>query len=849
MLNRYSPLPSDAARQVLQRLPKSVSRYAYTGWEAIASEPSQDWGHISQRYAPSCKKADAWLRDFAKPFFDVPLPFDLTCSDDDLRQAAEDYAVQYRKLALYYHEAADMMETCRPVQVAANPARRGEISRFLMQEALRAAAAVGVRCGLSVHDLADIYQLGAYGALLKKIAAAGFDTGAMFRLPRKNMLPEEVAECRQVHLRQMADARFWRRWFRRLQERGVENIYRRVGFVHSKKYLFVSNDSLYRFRHRRAQTRALLQAVVLVNELGQEFSLEALAEVGNANPAIRRAELMVRIAGFEYMAVGLGHAGEFITITCPSRFHARHYKTGAENKKFDGSTPRDAAAYLAKVWARIRSALQREGICVYGFRVAEPHHDGTPHWHGLLFMPKAHVRRFRQIVAAYACADSRRELGLYYQDTQKAGMAKRREHWQKAVAHAKSQGWPLPRLKDIPQRPSHQSAGEFWADAGSAVFAAVNSRVDFTAINWAKGTAAGYIAKYIAKNIDGKTAAGQSVGGDFETDDLADVVQTSERVLCWASVHGIRQFQQIGGPPVTVWRELRRLDNDGADYGDVITRAALAADAGDWGKFVEVMGGVELARKDRPVQLYKEDTDIPTCYGAARPPMVRGVIDQYTGQLKISRVHEWQVVLKKGGAAAAWTCVNNCTFSNFEPRNARLAVVSPKNQNLESDGFQAAGSRFHKRSWSAWDVTENEALESLKTGAQYAGQKFGRGQIQREREQIAAMRNMLIDEAEAARQVAAQRQANIDDIPRQKYRDYLRQLDDLVAKSDAINGRRSGIIPAAPVFDRSQLAGRKQTREPLPSAAGKTLADHMAAAEAVRSDIADWLAELSEQDF
>lgn len=692
MLKGTYCLPTPASEALMRQMPEALSSFAARQWSKIASKEAQDWGYPSQRHAQSVRNAERFVEDlYQKMRQALPFKFDLNGDDDAIKELSEQLAAEYDALQKQYFRLADLFELSPPLGLEQRIAGERKCTGFInvidfvkkiVFEQADSIARDAERGGIKINELLvkEVYELGVHDALVEHVRRRGFDVDVMFAFSRQNLTKEELeAEC-AVHVKKMCDPAFWRRQIRKMQTRGVENVYRAVGFVHAKKNLYVSDDSLRRYRSRKARTKALMQSLKLVNELGQEFSLEELSAVGISNPAIRRAELMVRISGFEYFAVSLGHAGEFVTLTCPSRFHSRHHVSGAENKKYDGSTPLDAVKYLGGVWAKIRAALKRADINVYGFRVVEPHHDGTPHWHCLFFMQKEKVDQFRRIFARYACEDSKRELGLYYQDNLGQAEIKKRADWTKYNQYAEANGLKRRALKEMPEKPSYQSAVGFWGKADYSVFHAVKSRVDFVSINWNKGTAAGYIAKYISKNIDGRTVMGDSVGGDFETSDLRDVTETAERVACWSSVYGIRQFQQIGGPPVTVWRELRRLDkNDIKDYEDVITRAAYAADAGDWGRFVEIMGGVEIRRKDRPVQLYKEKCELLTKYGEERPALICGVVEPETGLYKISRTHDWEVVLKTGGTAAAWTCVNNCTKSeviDLKPRVDKGLLIS-----------------------------------------------------------------------------------------------------------------------------------------------------------------------------
>lgn len=520
----------------------------------------------------------------------------------------------------------------------------------------------------------------------------------------------------------MADPQWWRRQLRRMHARKVEAAAIDLGLVSKVKDCYVSDESVYRRAQQNERNAAALEATEMTNEDGETYTLAELAAKGTANKSIRRAELMTRIAGFERIAEDLCHVGLFMTVTAPSRMHKWATVKGQgyvfENRKYEGINPRQAQEHLSTIYARIRAELARQGIKSYGFRIAEANHDGTPHWHFLLFMephikdvdvqfidqefvgPKrlhrSAVARFCAIVRRYALGKGDRTEPEFLQQVyqQEFNRFPYRFAYQamepiKAKAAALGHAWRVAERKK-------QNADTARKEHG----------VDFKLIDKAKGSAAGYIAKYVAKNIDGYRL-------DKDLFDN-DAIQTSHRIEAWASTWGIRQFQQVGGPPVGPWRELRRvesmpasmphymhtaleavnktkaLDLDTAAANEELTAVAKKAEGAKWDKYCWAQGGVFCGRKYR-IMVAKSRPEGVNKYGEQLAEIAVGVVarevEYYTPEhmahmggkaerrvIVPSKRHTWtrsgameKPCAREFGfsepiaASRPWTRVNNCT--------------------------------------------------------------------------------------------------------------------------------------------------------------------------------------------
>jgi Bacteriophage replication gene A protein (GPA) len=433
---------------------------------------------------------------------------------------------------------------------------------------------------------------------------------------KKPLLKRDPEKAYAQALARCFDPDWWLRIIRIKKSRAIEHTNIELGLVNKDEGLNVSQEIFCEKQKQWKRNRIALEMMEIENEQGEVFSLDEVVDKSVSNPSNRRNELMVRLCGFEQVANEREDSGVFYTITAPSKYHAFRSNPCIPNEKYEGATPIDTQAYLNTVWRRIRAKLAREKIDYYGFRVAEPHHDGTPHWHMLLFAPPGQVSQLSNIIRHYALMEDGDEPGA-------------------KIYHFKAE-----------------------------------------VIDKNKGSATSYIAKYISKNIDG-------LGLDTDINHH-DAKNAALRIRAWASVWGIRQFQQVGGPPVTPYRELRKLRNDIEFLEQRLECAGLhkiydAADTGNWGDYIKLNGGPIGKRKDQILRAYHVLKNEVNRYGEEVKSLLGLLYNKV--QKVITRKHRWIIRRKpfsedlkpsyghyvsSGGAnAPPWSSVNNCTQLNY----------------------------------------------------------------------------------------------------------------------------------------------------------------------------------------
>jgi hypothetical protein len=223
-------------------------------------------------------------------------------------------------------------------------------------------------------------------------------------------------------------------------------------------------------------------------------------------------------------------------------------------------------------------------------------------------------------------------------------------------------------------------------------------------IDTARGSAVGYVAKYVAKSIDG-----EGVETDEETG--ASGKDAAPRIVAWSRVYGIRQFQFFGVPPITPTREMYRIERLNVP-SQGLQAAHQAAKANDYGKWLHVYDAFKLNFKttygERESTRYEDETVQRLQGFLARSN------DLALPASLITRVDEWRIESRKKEAASEvvsppWTRFNNCApidFIDFFPVSGETELQRVSSRGACGDKkMPRAGHLYQTRGGSIGDRT------------------------------------------------------------------------------------------------------------------------------------------------
>lgn len=388
-----------------------------------------------------------------------------------------------------------------------------------------------------------------------------------------------------------------------------------AGEVNKDRSPYASKMAIRDVHARRLANLEYLKSCELENKVtGERIDLISKVMGSISNPEIRRMELMNTIAGIERYATSEGDVGMFITITSPSKYHPTRQVGKGDDKTVQlnhgwnetAFTPKDGQRYLCRIWSLMRTAFKDNDLQVYGMRVVEPHHDGTPHWHMMLFCKPGQRKAITEIMRRYALKE----------DGDERGAAKQR----------------------------------------------------FESKHLNRGGAVGYIAKYISKNIDGYALDGaldKDTGKPLKDTAAAVTAWASTwRIPQFKSIGlpTMGAYREL--------RKLPRGVSIASEFDDRVEAARAAADGGDFDLYITAQGGANQPRDGQTVRVARNvadevneyEEDIERVVGIYAPHLG-------AGHIHVTRSADWRIVPKllavepltlKSGSAAPRSPVNNC---------------------------------------------------------------------------------------------------------------------------------------------------------------------------------------------
>lgn len=261
---------------------------------------------------------------------------------------------------------------------------------------------------IHIPESADFFENSVFMRVARAVRAYGLEMPKMREISDFLLIPFADWPCELQNIFYGALARvieptFWAQklWRIRCHWLGCRDAAKNL--VHKQISPYVSTRALREFANSQQRMREFLENHELESSDGDRISLQTAYSSGNSCPKNRRTELMVRLRHTGEFFTAEGFSGYFLTITLPSRYHPNRVN-GSENERCTIIDPRAGQAELSRIWRNVGRKFARENIFSAGFRFVEPQHDGTPHWHVLVWFYPEQADMALEILRDRYCA-------------------------------------------------------------------------------------------------------------------------------------------------------------------------------------------------------------------------------------------------------------------------------------------------------------------------------------------------------------------------------------------------------------------------------------------------------------
>lgn len=325
---------------------------------------------------------------------------------------------------------------------------------------------------------------------------------------------------------------FWRRIIRKTIREAREIANLKAGRI-GQKNIYVSADGM---RDRQEQSQDLIgflsRSYIMDTLTGELITMADKTQMQERT----QARLLNRVNGVQDYADLLGLRAYFVTLTVPPRMHPN---PTAGKSSWDGTTPKEAQTWIAERWAKVQRKIQKAGVEWTYLRSVEPHKDGCPHWHIVIWTRPENM-----------------DTIWPKKEDEKIILGRIEEEFRRF--------WPV--IQGIGKLPNEKNT--------------TNTRA--MKIETATKSAPAYIWKYILKNTGGNPGEESSAA----------------RVDAWRSMWRIYAFR-FGGTLIPTgaigqFDELRQALNRPQD--DTTGKLWDAAQAGDFGQFLQICKGQKLIK-------------------------------------------------------------------------------------------------------------------------------------------------------------------------------------------------------------------------------------------------------------